>query len=90
MIAGMGPAGFTLAPNPAFDYATVTIPMSWLGTTATIEAVDATGSSIVLASDVLLLSPALNISLVELQSGMYTIRIRNERNARALPMSVVR
>ena len=83
-------AGFSVAPNPAFDQATLMIPMSWMGSTATIEAIDATGSLVVLRSDVLLTSPALNLSLSSLPSGMYTVRIRNERQAIVIPMSVVR
>lgn len=83
-------AGFNLAPNPAFDNATLTLPLSWMGTTATIEAVDATGSITELSSAQRLLSPALNISLSSLQSGMYTMRIRNQRQATVIPMSVLR
>lgn len=83
-------AGFSLAPNPAFDRATLTLPTSWLGSMATIEAVDVTGTIAVLASDVHIMSPALDISLSSLQSGMYTMRIRNQRQATVIPMSVLR
>lgn len=83
-------AGFALAPNPALDQTTLMIPLSWMGSRATIEAVDATGSVVVLRSDALLTSPALNLSLSSLPSGMYTVRVRNERQAIVIPMSVLR
>ncbi|MDZ4744511.1 MAG: T9SS type A sorting domain-containing protein [bacterium] len=83
-------AGLVLAPNPAFDQATLTLPASWMGTTAAIEAVDATGSVVALVSSMYVTSPVVSIPLSSLLSGMYTVRIRNERQASVIPMSVVR
>lgn len=82
--------GFAVAPNPASDMGALSVPGSWIGTHATITAVDMTGRIYPMGDHVRFDGPALPLNVSSLPAGMYTLLLQREGASIAIPMSVVR
>lgn len=82
--------GFAIAPNPAYDMAALTVPNSWMGTFATITAIDMTGRIYTIGNNVRLDGIALPLDVSAFPPGMYTLHVQRQGASIAIPMSVVR
>lgn len=82
--------GFAVAPNPASDMGALSVPGSWIGTHATITAVDMTGRVYPMGDHIRFDGPVLPLNVSSLPAGMYTLLLQREGASIAIPMSVVR
>jgi hypothetical protein len=82
--------GFSVAPNPAFDMAALTIPNSWMGSFASITAIDMTGRVYVIGENIRLDGIALPLNVSSFPAGMYTLHVQRQGASIAVPMSVIR
>lgn len=82
-------AGFSVAPNPSSEDAVITLPMSWVGSSVTVDAVDATGRIVNITNTSSLTYPQVFINTGNLSSGMWSLRISNHTAQQVLPLSVL-
>lgn len=82
--------GFSFAPNPAHDMGAVTVPSSWIGTVASVEAVDAAGTTMIIDPSARIDAMTMPINLTSLPTGVYTLRLRTPRMTARLPVAIVR
>lgn len=82
--------GFAVAPNPVNEMGALSVPTSWIGTFASITAIDMTGRIYSMGEHVRFDGPALPLNVASLPSGMYTLVLQRQGASIAIPMSVVR
>jgi hypothetical protein len=64
-----------VAPNPAYDIATITVPESWLGTTVSISATDVSGRTVPLLSNVTVRASSIMVPTSPLSTGVWSVRV---------------
>ena len=82
--------GFSIAPNPTHDMGALTVPVSWIGTVASVEAVDATGTITTIDPAARIDALTMPINLTSLPTGMYTLQLRSQRMTARIPVAIVR
>jgi len=82
--------GIRLAPNPARDLGVLSVPMSWVGTTLMVEAIDATGTTHVIDHAARIDAPTMVLNMSSLANGTYTLRLRAPNMMVHVPVVIVR
>lgn len=83
-------SGFSIAPNPTNDLGALTVPASWIGSTVSVEAVDATGTTTLIDPAARIDAITMPINLTSLPTGMYTLHLRSQRRTARIPVAIVR
>ncbi|MBU3742096.1 MAG: hypothetical protein FGM24_07390 [Candidatus Kapabacteria bacterium] len=82
--------GIRLAPNPAHDLGLLSLPASWVGTTLTVDAIDATGTVYAIDHNARIDAPTMAMNLSMLPQGTYALRLRTPQATVHVPVVIVR
>lgn len=81
-------ARLAVAPNPAYDVATIMIPESWHGRTIAISATDVSGRSVVLLPETTVRTSSVMVPTSRLSPGVWSVRISDGSNVAAVLLSI--
>lgn len=80
-------AGYNLFPNPSAENTMLGMPISMLGKSVQVEAIDVTGRRVLLATDLVTSIPMmLNTSM--LSTGMWSVQVTSGTNAYVIPLVI--